>query len=106
TPYRRYPGTVAPLVEWTPSIAPAGLVRYRGAMFPEWRGDFLIAALAARELRRVRLDAEDRPLEQESLLGELGERLREVREAPDGAVWLATDARAGRVLRLVRAEAP
>lgn len=38
SPYRRYPGTVAPLVEWTPSIAPAGLMRYRGDMFPEWKG--------------------------------------------------------------------
>lgn len=103
TPYRRYPGTVAPLVEWTPSIAPAGLIRYRGEMFPEWKGDFLIAALAGRGLWRVRLDPFDRLIEQEKLLNDLGERLREVREAPDGSIWLGTDSRNGRVLRLHRA---
>lgn len=102
TPYRRYPGTVAPLVEWTPSIAPAGLIRYRGIMFPEWRGDFFVAALADRALRRVRLDPFDRPIEQERLLAELGERIREIREAPDGSIWLATDSPRGRILRLHR----
>ncbi len=102
TPYRRYPGTVAPLLEWTPSIAPAGLIRYRGAMFPEWAGDFFVAALADRALRRVRLDPFDRPIEQERLLAELGERIREIREAPDGSMWLATDSPHGRILRIHR----
>jgi glucose/arabinose dehydrogenase len=102
SPYRRYPGTVAPLVEWTPSIAPAGLMRYRGDMFPEWKGDFFIAALAGRGLWRVRLDPFDRLIEQEKMLADLGERIREVREAPDGSIWITTDSPRGRVLRLYR----
>jgi glucose/arabinose dehydrogenase len=101
TPWTRYPGTVAPLLEWTPSIAPAGLMVYGGALFPEWQGDFFVAALAARRLLRVRLDRELRVVEQETLLDELGERLRDVREGPDGAIYVTTDSRAGRILRLL-----
>lgn len=101
SPFERLDGYVDPLLVWTPSIAPAGLAVYRGAMYPEWDGDLLVAALAARELRRVRLD-NDGAIEQEVLCKALGERLRDVRVAPDGAVWLLTDSAEGRVLRMAK----
>jgi aldose sugar dehydrogenase len=101
TPFTRYPGTVAPLLEWTPSIAPAGLMVYGGVLFPAWQGDLFVTALAGKHLRRVRLDRQLQVVEQEVLLADLGERLRDVREAPDGAIWLTTDSEKGRVLRLV-----
>jgi len=100
TPYRSLPGITPPLTEWTPSIAPAGLAWYDGALFPAWRGSLLVAALAERSVRRVPM-AKGTPGPQEVLFQELGERLRDVRVGPDGAVYLLTDSPQGRVLRVV-----
>jgi glucose/arabinose dehydrogenase len=102
SPYRTYKGMTDGLVVWVPSIAPSGLAVYRGAMFPEWNGDLLLGALVDRELRRVRLSPDGRVLGQESLLKSLGERIRDVRVAPDGSVWVTTDDPAGKVLRISR----
>ena len=103
SPYRSYRGMEEPLLDWTPSIAPSGLAVYRGAMFPEWDGDLLVGALVNREVRRVRLSPDGRSvLGQEALAGEAGARIRDVAVAPDGAVWLATDAPDGQLLRLSR----
>jgi glucose/arabinose dehydrogenase len=102
SPYTSYKGMVDPLLHWTPSIAPSGLAVYRGAMFPEWDGDLLVGALVDREVRRVRLSPEGRVLGQESLFREAGARIRDVRVAPDGAVWLTTDDAKGQVLRVSR----
>ncbi|MBX9872577.1 MAG: PQQ-dependent sugar dehydrogenase [Burkholderiaceae bacterium] len=102
TPYRSLPGITEPLTEWTPSIAPAGLAWYDGALFPAWRGSFLVAALAERSARRVPM-SNGAPGPQELLFKELGERLRDVRVGPEGAVYLLTDSPQGRVLRVVPA---
>ncbi len=102
SPYTSYPGMVGPLLHWTPSIAPSGLAVYRGRMFPEWQGDLLVGALGTREVRRVRLTPAGEVLGQERLLSDLDERIRDVRVAPDGAIWVTTDAPAGRVLRISR----
>lgn len=99
TPYRTYPGVTPPLVEWTPSIAPAGMAHYDGPMFPAWRGSLFVTALKEKSVRRVPL-AGGVPGPQETLFTELDERLRDVRAAPDGALYLLTDAREGRVLRV------
>jgi aldose sugar dehydrogenase len=102
TPYTSRPGMEDPRVDWTPSIAPSGMTLYRGAQFPEWDGDLLVTALVAREVRRVILDG-DRVAGQESLFGEIGERLRDVRTGPEGALYLLTDKPDGSVLRIERA---
>jgi glucose/arabinose dehydrogenase len=102
SPYTSYKGMVDPLLTWVPSIAPSGLAVYRGAMFPEWQGDLLVGALVDKEVRRVRLSPDGRPLGQESLFKQVGARIRDVRVAPDGAVWLTTDDPAGQVLRVSR----
>ncbi|MCX2863329.1 PQQ-dependent sugar dehydrogenase [Paucibacter sp. PLA-PC-4] len=102
TPYRRLSGIEPPLVEWTPSIAPAGLAWYDGAMFPAWRGSLLVAALVERSVRRVPM-AKGVAGQQEVLFKELGERIRDVRAGPDGAIYLLTDSPDGRVLRVVPA---
>jgi aldose sugar dehydrogenase len=83
-----------PRVDWTPSIAPAGMTVYRGAQFPDWQGDLLVTALVAREVRRVRLDGE-RVTGQEALFGEIGERLRDIKTGPDGALYVLTDTAPG-----------
>lgn len=102
TPYRELPGIQPPLVEWTPSIAPAGLAWYDGTLFPAWRGSLFVAALKERSVRRVPLTG-GVPGPQEVLFQELGERIRDVRAGPDGAIYLLTDSPNGRVLRVVPA---
>lgn len=99
SPWQAYPGTVDPRWRWTPSIAPAGLALYRGAMFPAWQESLLVSALAGRAVHRVTL-RDGEPVAEERLFDELGERLRDVRVAPDGAVWLLTDAANGAALRV------
>ena len=102
SPFRNYPGMIDPLVNWVPSIAPSGLAVYRGAMFPEWQGSLLVGALVDKELRVVKLSPAGEPVGQERALRNLGERIRDVRVAPDGAVWVTTDDDSGKVLRLSR----
>lgn len=103
TPYTDLPGYDAPVVDWTPSIAPSGMTLYRGELFPGWQGNLFVSTLAERSVRRVRLEGTD-VVEQEVLFTELGERIRDVRTGPDGALYLLTDSEAGRVLRVVPAE--
>ncbi|MFG6666999.1 PQQ-dependent sugar dehydrogenase [Halomonas sp. HNIBRBA4712] len=106
TPFTEYPGTEAPLLEWTPSIAPSGLTRYDGELFPGWQGDLLVGALVNREVRRVTLsDDLTEARDMEGLFGELEERIRDVRTGPDGAVYLLTDSPEGRLVRVVPATA-
>jgi len=101
SPFKEYPGTVSPVLEWTPSIAPSGMVRYTGEMFPEWQGDLLVGALVNKEVRRVRLSDNGTSAEDvEGLFGELDERIRDVREGPEGAIYLLTDSPEGRLLRV------
>lgn len=99
TPYRSLPGITPPLLEWTPSIAPAGMTYYDGALFPAWRGSLFVAALKEKTVRRVPIAAAVTG-EQEILFRELGERLRDVRAGPDGALYLLTDSEQGKVLRV------
>lgn len=103
TPYTDLPGYDAPVVDWTPSIAPSGMTLYRGELFPDWQESLFVSTLAERSVRRVRLEGTD-AVEQEVLFAELEERIRDVRTGPDGALYLLTDSEAGRVLRVVPAE--
>jgi glucose/arabinose dehydrogenase len=103
SPFRNYPGMIDPVVSWVPSIAPSGLAVYRGGMFPEWQGSLLVGALVDKELRVVKLSPSGEPIGQERVIRNLGERIRDVRVAPDGAIWVTTDNAGGKVLRLTRA---
>lgn len=90
-------GFVAPKASWNPSISPSSLMIYSGAAFPAWRGDAFVGALSGQALIRLDLDgttatAADR--------WDLGERIREVEQGPDGAIWLLEDGSSGRLLRL------
>jgi glucose/arabinose dehydrogenase len=100
SPYTRRPGLEQPVVYWTPSIAPSGLAIYRGDRFPAWRGDLFAGALAFKHLRRVHLDEHGNVAYQEELLNDLHWRIRDVRAAPDGYLYVCTDEADGRVLRL------
>ena len=93
------PGMAQPLLHWTPSIAPSGMAFYTGDRFPAWRGNLFVGALAGQMLVRIQLDGE-RIVHQERLLeGALG-RIRDVRQGPDGLLYLLIDGAQGRIVRL------
>jgi aldose sugar dehydrogenase len=94
------PGMEQPIYYWDPSIAPSGAAFYTGDRFPEWKGNLFVGALAGQALHRLLLDGE-KIVGEEKLLADLGERIRDVRNGPDGALWLLTDSPEGRVLRVV-----
>lgn len=98
-------GMEQPVFYWDPSIAPGAIAVYRGRMFPEWDGDFLVTALKFKLLSRLERDRSGKIVESERLLkGDYG-RLRDVILAPDGALLITTDERDGALLRISRANA-
>ncbi len=105
TPYQEWPGVTPPLLHWTPSIAPSGMTWYDGTLFPEWQNSFFVSALAEKSVRRVPMQG-NQPGKQDTLFTELGERMRDVRSGPDGALYLLTDSKDGRVLRVIPAARP
>lgn len=90
SPYTEREGMEQPLVYWVPSIAPSGMTLYTGGKFPRWQGDLFVAALAGKQVRRVDLD-DGRVAGEETLFAELDARIRDVREGPDGALYLLTE---------------
>lgn len=102
---RTAPGMEAPHHAWPKSPGLSGMLFYDGKAFPAWRGDLFLGALATSELIRLRLDG-DRVVHEERLLGDRGQRIRDVREGPDGAIWLLVDADDGKLLRLDPVPAP
>jgi len=95
-------GVTGPLWQWTPSIAPSGMAFYTGDLIPAWKGSLINGALKFALLSRLELKG-DKAVKEERLLQELHERFRDVRQGPDGALYLLTDNASGRVLRLVPA---
>lgn len=93
------PGMEQPLVYWVPSIAPSGMAFYSGDKFPNWKGDMFVGALAGSHLRRLEI-RDDKVVEQEQLLQDLGERVRDVRSGQDGYLYILTDSSDGRIIRL------
>ena len=96
------PGMEQPLHYWDPSIAPSGMAFVTATLFPQWRGNLLIGALAGKHLMRVELDG-NKVLREERLLAGLNARIRDVRQAPDGAIWVLTDERDGKLIRVTPA---
>jgi glucose/arabinose dehydrogenase len=92
------------LLIWAPSIAPSGLAVYRGETFPDWSGQFILGALAAKTLVRAQLDGSGKyAVERERMKSLVGVRVRDVREGPDGAIYVLTDEPEGELLRLCAA---
>ena len=99
SPYRELPGMVDPIKVWIPSIAPSGFAIYRGEKFPDWDGDLFVGALVDRELRHLDM-LDGRVVGEQALFSELGERIRDVRLGPDGLLYLVTDSKSGKILRV------
>ncbi|WP_246180366.1 PQQ-dependent sugar dehydrogenase [Kocuria coralli] len=93
-------GFNSPEAWWTPSVSPAGLMIYDGEMFPDYSGDALIGALSGQALVHVDLDGD------QAVAGEIypmGNRIRDVAQAPDGSIWVLEDAGGANLLRLTPA---
>ncbi len=96
----------SPLVVWLPAIAVAGLAVYTGDQFPAWRGNAFVGSLreggipGTGHLQHIVFNARTEELRRESMLTQLRQRIREVREGPDGFLYLLTDEDDGALLRI------
>ena len=93
------PGMEQPVYYWDPVIAPSGMAVYTADAFPGWKGSILIGSLNPGLLVRLTLN-NGRVTGEERYLGELGERIRDVQQGPDGFIYVVTDSPNGRVLRI------
>lgn len=93
------PDFAAPVLWWNPSISPGGMIAYSGAMFPQYRGSLFIAALSDESLIRVAVDGARATAKDQ---WDMGTRIRDVAQAPDGAIWLLEDGGKGAGGRLLR----
>jgi glucose/arabinose dehydrogenase len=103
-------GFEAPVVIWIPAIAVSGMTFYTGDKFPKWKGDVFVGSLRTGEipgtghLERILFNDKMEELRREALLRELRQRIRDVRQGPDGLLYLLTDEKEGAVLRIEPAE--
>ncbi len=95
-------GMEQPLKYWVPSFAPSGMAFYTADLFPAWKGNVFIGGLRSQILMRLELDG-NKIGKEERLLAELRQRIRDVRQGPDGALYLLTDHQDGRILRVTPA---
>jgi len=86
-----------PLVQWTPSISPSGLTVYTGDKFPEWRGNVFAGMLSGAHLRRI-VFQDGKAVHQEALMAGLYRRVRDVRQGPDGLLYVLIEG--GTLLRI------
>jgi len=94
------PGMEEPFTYYKPSIAISGMTFYTGDQFPEWKGDLLAGGLAGRQLSRIVFNAQGLESRRETLLSELRQRIRDVKQGPDGFLYLTTDMQDGAVIRI------
>jgi glucose/arabinose dehydrogenase len=103
------PDVEAPFVYWVPSIAPSGLMVYTGDKFPQWKGNILVGAMfmgrsrGTGHIQRITFN-NGRPIQREPLLFDLHQRVRDVRQGPDGLIYVLTDEQAGALLKIEPAQ--
>ena len=101
SPFTEHPNMTQPLHIWVPSIAPSGLMIYEGDMFPEWQGDLFVGALVDEEVRRLDMH-NGQVVAENSEFPEVQSRIRVIREAPDGSIYIITDGNPGSIVRISR----
>ncbi len=92
------PGMQDPKTVWTPAIAPSGLMVYRGDRFPQWQGHLFAGGLVSRDIRRIEVDADGTVINETPIA--IGQRVRDVRQGPDGLIYVLTDDPNGQLIRL------
>lgn len=98
SPDRSRPGMIDPKTVWTPAIAPSGLAFYNSDRTPAWKGNLFAGGLVSQDVRRIELDAAGNVQGQQKI--EIGQRVRDVRQGPDGLVYVLTDDSNGQLIRL------
>jgi glucose/arabinose dehydrogenase len=93
-------GMEQPVYYWDPVIAPSGMIVYTGSLFPQWKNNVFIGGLGTMNLVRLEMNGEKVAAE-ERLVKDLKERIRDIEQGPDGAIYLLTDNKAGRVIKIV-----
>jgi len=94
------PGMQEPITFYKPSIAISGMVFYTGDKFPQWRGNLIVGGLVGMQLSRIIFTREGLESRRETMLVELRQRIRDVRQGPDGLLYLTTDMPNGAVLKI------
>jgi glucose/arabinose dehydrogenase len=94
------PGMKRPVLFWVPAVAPSGMVFYSGDRFPKWKGSMFIGVMKYARLERHVFDGSELPVRREYLLEDLKQRIRDVRQGPDGLIYVLTDANPGALLRI------
>lgn len=92
-----HPEFNAPEISWTPVIAPGNFIFYSGKVFADWQGDAIVAGLGSKALVRIEIDGD---LAHEAARYDMGERIREIEQGPDGALYVLEDGAKGRLLKL------
>ena len=100
SPYTELPGVIPPIKYWTPSIAPSGLAHYNADLFPQWKNSLFVGALVNQEVRRLKIENQ-KVVAEEALFSELGARIREIRVGPEGAIYLLTDSKDGKLIKVL-----
>jgi glucose/arabinose dehydrogenase len=93
-------GMDPPFLFWAPSIALSGMTFYTGDKFPQWKGNIFVGGLVGQQLQMIVMNARGLPTRRQTLLYELKQRIREVRQGPDGLLYLLTDEAAGALIRI------
>ena len=93
-------GMEQPVYYWDPVIAPSGMIVYNGSMFPEWQGNIFVGGMASMKLVRLKLE-NDKVVGEEWLLRDRG-RVRDVRQGPDGAIYVLLESGDGAIVRIAR----
>ena len=94
------PGMEPPVLFWSPTVAPAGMLFYTGDRFPKWKGSLFIAIMKSQRLERIAFNDKGWVTRREWLIDDLKQRFRDVGQGPDGLLYILTDEDMGAVLRL------
>ena len=105
TPDQRTPGMEEPFLFWVPSIAPSGFIYYTGEKFPGWKGNLFVGGMRGMVFQRIVLNAKGQPIARESMLTDLKQRMRDVRQGPDGLIYVLTDENHAAILKIEPATA-
>ena len=100
SPHPTKEGIEEPLLTWLPSIGISGFIFYTGDTFPQWKGNIFVGGLSGLALHRVAFNEKLGLVGREALLTEARQRIRDVRQGPDGNIYLAVDGTPGGVLRI------
>jgi glucose/arabinose dehydrogenase len=93
-------GMEAPFLFWVPSIAPSGFLYYTGERFESWKGNLFVGGMRGTVFQRIVLNGKGLPITRESMLTELKQRIRDIKQGPDGLIYLLTDENHGAILKL------